>query len=161
MSSFAEMANGPSPFKSRLETLDNRVAKLLGKQFGISELDERGKIKPVNVVAMEAGIRETIVAVEVDWLAELNAAELIAATDAKKKPAFFRSGVAKIYFRKMEEYGLAQMTMVFRWAGGGTMVLHNNGIPRNPIGPTFIFSDGTTTLVMQHLERYLDTLQPS
>lgn len=161
MSSFADMAKGPSPFKSRLETLDNRVAKLLAKQFGLSELDDREQVKPVNVVAGEAGIHETIVAVEVDWLAQLNAAELIAATDGRKKPAFFKTQVAKMYFKKMEELGLDQMIMVFRWSGGGTMVLHNNGVPRNPIGPTFIFSDGATTLVMQHLERYLDTLQPS
>lgn len=161
MSSFSDMAKSPPPFKSRLENLDNRVAKLLAQRFGLSEKDEAGNLKPVNVVAGEAGVTDTIVVHEVDWVASTSASELIHATDGRKKPAFFKTNVAKKFFNFVDEFAYPSLVMVFRWHGGGTMVLHNKGVPRNPLGPTFIFSDGTTTLVLQHLERYLDDLQHS
>lgn len=162
MSSFADMVkSGAEKFPTRLENLDHRVAKLLAQRFGLSEKDEAGNFKPVNVVAGEAGLTDTILVTEVDWLTGVTASELIHATDSRKKPNFFKSKVAKQFFSFTDEYGFNSLVMVFRWSGGGTMVLHSKGIPRNPIGPTFIFSDGTTTLVLQHLERYLDDLQQS
>lgn len=154
--SFKDMLGQPRP--SRLETLDARVAKLLAKQFGVSELDEAGVIRPATVVAREAGLEDTILCAEVAWLASMPADMLLGATNGRTTPTFFKSSVARKFYQMLAEYQVDTAVMVFRWSGGGVMVLHNKGVPRLAPGVTMVFSEGPRTLVLTHLERYLDDL---
>lgn len=157
MASFRDMVS-QSPLPSRLETLDARVAKLLAAKFNISAENEDGTPRAASLVARDAGLDDVLLTAEVAWLPSMPADVLIGATAGRSIPGFFRTPIAKKFYQLLGDYDVSVASMVFRWAGNGMLVLHNKGIPKTMNGVTMVFNDGTRTLVLQHLERYLDDL---